>query len=328
MWDNGHAVTNAAILPGSAQFVLLSTGKIDAFRLAKYDTTDGPAADLSMTIELPNDEQTGGKWELLVPDPARESLWVGNDEGVLVEVSADEKGLHLDSVIKLRSGSCKFSKAGIVVGTVLVLLDSSSLTETRVVIVHLATNCPLGPEVACKCRPSADPTQHGQQECVVSSAALRGQVVLPPRTTALFPNDVAIESGSRVVMALSSRLVAHEGLKIEEGVALQVRDARRKVPVGAYGIVEAASVTGMFASVTMDRSMQLSRLFYCFQFPRLRLVATGTALTAHFSTLGQYCISPMLTMPLLFGALGALLYWAIFGLCCGTRAEHLEYKRR
>jgi hypothetical protein len=78
--------------------------------------------------------------------------------------------------------------------------------------------------------------------------------------------------------------------------------------------------------VTMERSMQLCRLFYCAQFPKLRLMATGTAMTAHFSVVGQYCVSPMLTMPLLFAALGALLYWTLFG--CGGHVEKLEYKRR
>jgi hypothetical protein len=232
------------------------------------------------------------------------------------------------------------------------------VTGCKVVVVQLATDCPLGPEVACKCRPasssssedaqpSSAPPLPGQQECVVSSSSLRGAVTLPPKVTAVFPKDVTLERGTRIVMALSSRLLAQQSLRIEEDVALQVRkrqivhcdksktyslvfqvsDPRRRVPVGAHGIVEAASMTGAFASVSMDRSMQLSRLFYCFQFPKLRVVATGTSLTAHFSTLGQYCISPMLTMPLLFAALGALLYGTLFGFC-GSRAEKLEYKRR
>ncbi len=324
MWENGQAVTNAAILPGTGQFVLLSMGKIDFFRLSKYEEAGGPAADLSMVIELPNDEQTGGKWELMVPDVARESLWVGNDEGVLVEVSADEKSLHLDSVIKLHSGSFKFSTAGVVVGDSLVLLDTASLVESRVLIVQLATNCPLGPEVACKCRPMN--TKQQQQQCIVTSDSLHGLVHLPPHVTALFPKDVTVESGARIVMGLSSRLQAQESLTIKEGVVLEVSDPRRRVPAGPHGIVEAVAVHGMFASVAMDHSMQLSRLFFCFQFPKLQLVATGTSMTAHFSTVGQYCVSPMLTMPLLFGILGALLYWSLFG--CSHHLEKPEHKRR
>jgi hypothetical protein len=87
-----------------------------------------------------------------------------------------------------------------------------------------------------------------------------------------------------------------------------VSDSRRRIPLGAHAIVEAASVTGAFASVTMERSMQVSRLFHCAQFPKLRLVSTSSGMTVHFSVLGPYCISPLLTMPLLFATLGALLY--------------------
>jgi hypothetical protein len=322
IWKNNRLISNAAIMPGVAHLALLSSGKIDGFRVSKYDEEGPPSAGMSMSIEVPSEEQTTGKWELLVPDLERESMWAGNDEGLLVEVSVDDSGVHQDSIIKLRGGSYKFSTAGVVIGKSLALLDTANLDRSRVVIVELAANCLLGPQILCKCRASAESKK--QQQCTVSSTNLHGLIDVPARVTAFFPKDVTIDSGATVVMALSARLEVTGGLTIGDGVTLVVSDSRRRIPLGANAIVEAASVTGAFASVRMERSMQVSRIFYCAQFPKLRLVATGTGMKVHFSVIGPYCISPLLTMPLLFAALGALLYWRIFK----GHVEKLEYKQR
>ncbi len=320
MWENGKAITNAAVV-GGVQFVLLSTGKVDAFTYANYAKEGGPSTELSLTIELPNDEVSGGKWELLVPDASRESVWAGNDEGVLAEVSAGNKGLRLDSVIKLKSGSFKFATGGVMLGDTLMLLDSANPIENRVVFANLASNCALGADVTCKCRPNGE--AKGRLTCSVTGTEISGTLRIPPLVTVAFAGDLSVQSGALVTMALSSRVVAEGSISIERGAKLVLSDPRRRVPAGKHELFRGSSVKGAFESAEMDRGMVLGRLFFCFQLASLRLLVGSDKVTVHLSVTGQYCVSPVLTMPILFGACGMLLFWVLFGCGSGRPAKNV-----
>ena len=78
MWENGSNIANAVIM-GNKFYVLIGNGRVDAFSLDDFGKEG--VAPSSLTIYLPDDEVTGGKWSLMVPDAARDTLWVGNDEG-------------------------------------------------------------------------------------------------------------------------------------------------------------------------------------------------------------------------------------------------------
>jgi len=305
-WSNFNYLERSIVF-NRAQYILSRTGKVDSWTYDGYLSTGDPAPDRSLQVDL-GDRFSFELWRTIFGDEERNSIWVGSEDGELVQFVATPE--QFQQVAGVRSKTQRKYGPGVAVGSTLVLVDSADEENNLLVFTELASSCVLGDGLDCHCSENPD---EGVTKCAVAKDAdVKKAFQLKPNTQVVIAGDLRLGPGVVLTIPFSSSITV-KGRVIANGASLQLQDAGGGA--GQYTLLD-GMVEGQFKSVKVDFFSALKRFFTCLQFPSVS-ISIDTAIVAKVKYSGlKRCATKR----------SLILYYAIFALVAGTGLYYL-YER-
>ncbi len=309
-WNNFNYLEKS-IVHNRAQYILSRTGKVDSWTYDNYLQGGEPAADRSLQVDL-GDRFSFELWRTLFSDPERESIWVGSEDGELVQFLASPT--EFKQVAAMKSKTQRKYGEGMALGSQLVLLDLQNDDDSQLVFTDLASSCTLGDGMECFCRASGE---SGDNLCTVPKSADVGKSFkVPSKTTVNIGGDLTLGSGAAMVIPFSSKVTVKGKIEANDA-SLLLQDAL--TDAGQFTLLE-GSVSGKFRSVKVDFTSALTRLATCLQFPSVT-VAIEPDVTGTIKFLGLKKCATKTQLTAFYVALAVALVGLAYFLFLKTRAE-------
>jgi hypothetical protein len=309
-WNNFNYLERS-IVHNKAQYILSRTGKVDSWTYDTFTANGEPAADRSLQVDL-GDRFSFELWRTLFADAERESIWVGSEDGELVQFLASPT--EFKQVAAMKSKTQRKYGEGLTVGPLLALLDLQNDDDSLLVFTHLTTSCTLGDGMECYCRAAGEA---GDQLCTVpKSANVAKSFIVPRKTTVAIGADLTLGAGSLMVIPFSSKVTVKGKIEANDA-SLVLQDAM--TDAGQFTLLE-GTVSGKFRSVKVDFTSAMRRMVTCLQFPAVT-VAIEPDVTGTIKFVGLKKCATKTQLVVFYVALAVALMGVAYFLFLKTRAE-------